>query len=322
MRSELTKRYHYSRKSEHGRETKIHWRSELGELTGMFTLKNPMTPLHYWTLRKFCNKPTAFYWARSAQVDDRCPLLTFACIYKEWFRSHNNNPDIEVGRFFANPIQIASSGPEKIAGVLEAHKSLCDQAVSLLDTIQRGEAGETPLGSWPDPQDFRLLPLYRAIVVILDELFTSTVTEPHVPIKLDDEVQRQTVLMVLTGDDNGLSAPINFDAIRSQSLPLGKTDVADDVDVIRISLRTAVWFIADLQRKEEEAFPDLGRSATNQSIGSKAHEWVEKIMHEAEEKGANNVPKAKLVAWKIEAEQQGDSLLEQPEFDAFSPIWE
>lgn len=83
------------------------------------------------------------------------------------------------------------------------------------------------------------------------------------PTELDEQVQRQHVLMVLSGDENDLSAPISFDAIRSQSLPLGKAGTPDDVDIIRVPLRTAVRFIADLQRKEEEAFPDLGRWATD-----------------------------------------------------------
>lgn len=69
--------------------------------------------------------------------------------------------------------------------------------------------------------------------------------------------------MVLIGDDNGLSAPITFDIIRSHSLLLGKADIAGDVDNIRVSLKTAIHFIANLQRKEEEAFPDLDRIATD-----------------------------------------------------------
>lgn len=66
----------------------------------------------------------------------------------------------------------------------------------------------------------------------------------------------------------------------------------------------------------------MGRSATDRSAGSKGDEWTDKVMHEAEEKGAKNVPKANLVAWKIRAEQQGDSLLKQPEFDNFSLAWD
>lgn len=160
IRSELTRSHHSFRKSVYGLETKPHWASDLGPDTGMFIHNNPITPLDDWTLQKFCNKPAALYWARPAQINERCPRLTFACICKQWFRSHNNDPNTEFGHFFANPIWISSTGPETIAGIFEAHKSLCDQAASLLNIIRRGEAGEFRLGSQPDPRNCRLLPLY------------------------------------------------------------------------------------------------------------------------------------------------------------------
>lgn len=56
-------------------------------------------------------------------------------------------------------------------------------------------------------------------------------TNQHERIKLDEPLQRQTVIMDLTDDDNGLSAPTTFDTIRSQSLLLAKADTADDVDI-------------------------------------------------------------------------------------------
>ncbi|KAF6220807.1 hypothetical protein HO133_002487 [Letharia lupina] len=266
IRSELTRSYHSFRKSVYGLETKTHWASNLGPDTGMTIHNNPITPLDDWTLQKFCNKPAALYWARPAQINECCPRLTFACIYKQWFRSHNRDPNIEFGQLFANPIRISSTGPETIA----------------------------------------------AILVVLDNFDPPNVTKQHERIKLDEPVQRQTVVMVLTGDDNGLSAPITFDTIRSHSLPLGKADIADD-------------------RQEEEAFPDLGRIATDRSIGPttdnisfgliSADEWVNMIMHKLEEEGDNIVIEMKSAAWKMKAKQQGDDFLKR-EFDNSSPMWE
>ena len=212
----------------------MRWTSDIDELFGMSTLSNPMTPLECWNLRKFCNKPTALYWTHPAQINDRCPRLPFACAYKEWFRAHDNDPNIEFGHFFANPIRVTSSGPGTVAGILEAHRSLCKETVYLLDLVQQGKAGEVRLSTWPDPRNYKLLPLYRAIIILLDELAPFNVTKPHQPVFLDEQVQRQTVLMILTGDETGLSTPINFESIRSQSLPLPKADIADRVDVIRV----------------------------------------------------------------------------------------
>ena len=120
------------------------------------------------------------------------------------------------------------------------------------------------------------------------------------------------MLMILTGDDTGLSGPLSFETVRSQSLPLAKADMADHVDIIRVSLGTAVRFIADLQRKEEDAFPDLKPIATDRSIGPKtdnisfglisADEWVYEMMQKAEEEGANNVFEVKRAAMIMKEE--------------------
>lgn len=330
MRLELMKYYHSYRKGVYGRETKMHWTSDIWEIFGMSALGNPMTPLHCWNLRRFYNKPTALCWVHSAQINDRCPLLIFACVYKEWFHAHEIDPNIEFGSFFANPMRITSSGPGTIADILEAHRSLCNQAIYFLDIIRRGKADKVHPLTWPDPRNYKLLPLYRAIIVILDEFTPPTIIEPHQPILLDEQVQRQTVLMILTGDETGLSAPINFENVRSQSLPLPRTDIADQVDVIRISLKTAIRFIADLQRREEEAFLDLRPSTTDRSIGPStdnvsfglisADEWVDEIMHKAEEKGANDVYQMTWVARSMKAEQEGNGYF-TPEFTNFSQSW-
>ena len=328
--SGLTKYYHGFRKSVYGWETRMQWTTDINEDFGMSTLSNPMMPIQCWNLRRFCNKPTALYWAHSAQINDRCPLFTFACAYKAWFRAHDNVPNIEFGHFFANPIRITSSGPETVAGLLEAHKSLCNQAVHLLDMVRQGKAKKVRLSTWPDPRNYKMLPLYRAIIILLDELAPFGVTKPHQPILLDEEIHRQTVLMILTGDETALSAPINFESIRSQSLPLLMADIPDHVDVIRVSLRTAVRFIANLQRKEEDVFPDLGPSATDRSIGPStdnisfglisASEWVDEIMQKAEEEGAKNVPQIQSAVRIMKAEQEENDY-PTLEFDNFSPIW-
>lgn len=332
LRAGLTKHYHAVRKCVYGRETKVHWTSDLDENTGMVTLSNAPRPLGDRTLRKFYNKPTAFYWAQSAQTNDHCGSLTFACIYKGWYRCHDDNPNIEFGHFFANPVRITSTGPDTIVGILEAHKLLCKNATSLIHLIERGEAGEVRLGSWPDPKTHTLLPLYRAIIVVLDELVRPPiVTERPRRISLDEQIQRQTVLMVLTGDENGLSAPISFDTIQSQSLPLARADVKDKTGIIRVSLRTAVRFVADLERREEEANLQLRRGGVDSSVGPGDHnasfdstgacEWVDKIMRQADELGANNVSEVTYVAWRMKSEQRGD-ICPSREFDNFSPVWE
>lgn len=69
-------------------------------------------------------------------------------------------------------------------------------------------------------------------------------------------MQRQNVLLVLTGDARYLSAPITFNTLQSESLPLAREDIPSLVklsDVIRVPLIIAKLIILDLQRREEAA---------------------------------------------------------------------
>ena len=330
LRSEILKDFHRHRRYLHGQYARVNWKSGRDLGFGMFTLENPSTPLR--TLEKFCNKATAMYWTQSAQRKDLCRSLIFACIYKEWFRYHHNAPNIEFDSFFANRIRITHTGPDTIAGILQAHRSLCEQATNLLDNDRYRKADDARGDGLLDPADYKMLPLYRAIVVVIDQLAEDEPLPPEGVVLLDKQVQRENVLMVLTGDDGGLSAPITFDSIRSQALPIARMDVADDAEAIRVSLRTAVRFISDLQQKEEAAFPELGQrridgsvnhftSIDRKSLSSNTiDESLDEIMRQAEEKGANNVPEVKDAAWRIEAEKQGNRC-PGPEFTNFSPMW-
>ena len=62
--------------------------------------------------------------------------------------------------------------------------------------------------------------------------------------------------LVLIGYSQDLSGAVNFDTIRSKSLPLARHDVRAThcANLIRVSLKTAVQFIAELQQREERAF--------------------------------------------------------------------
>ena len=57
-----------------------------------------------------------------------------------------------------------------IGGTCEVHKFLCDRVSSLLTVVRKCEDREAHLGSWSSAEDYSLLPLYRAIIVVLDEL--------------------------------------------------------------------------------------------------------------------------------------------------------
>lgn len=70
----------------------------------------------------------------------------------------------------------------------------------------------------------------------------------------------QNVLLIRTGHESGLSAPIDFGKLRDQCLPLRRPDFdrpRSNDWVIRVSLATAIKYISDLEQREYAAFPGL-----------------------------------------------------------------
>jgi hypothetical protein len=70
--------------------------------------------------------------------------------------------------------------------------------------------------------------------------------------------QKLTVLLVRTGDNSNLCAPINFEELRTNGfcLPLARSDVpATRDDVVTVSLATAIKFVSDLHQREVDTQP-------------------------------------------------------------------
>ena len=217
--------------------------------------------------RKFkylCNKPTAFYWLQSAQQTDasgqrnRTPKIILAAIYEEWLRCHDTKPNIEYGHFFANPVRITSTDPSTVRGFIGAHLSLCTQASSLINQA-KGRADNIVKQLPSSLQHYSLLPLYHAIVVIIDRLDSFDDKDCETEdgfISLRMLPQLQTVLIARTGADEGLSAPISLESLKSQSLPFERSDViTQDVDVVRVSIAVAIQFNVSLVVREKLAIP-------------------------------------------------------------------
>jgi hypothetical protein len=132
-----------------------------------------------------------------------------------------------------------------MADIVRSHKSLCDQASRLLTSLERGEK--------PSPycklttQTHKLLPLCRATILVLDELDEDVEEDEDGRISLDEYSQAQSVLMVRTGDESHLSAPITFEHIRKQAFRLKRDDCdLEGIEVIRVSLALAVDFVTTL----------------------------------------------------------------------------
>lgn len=257
--SELRERvkYYYSglMQSHLGVDMKHYWNKNVY----MLPLVNSTPEWHEsrQAFRMLCNKSTMLYWQTSAQTQDFHfhARLVFACMYKCWYRCHQSEPITHFGKYLAIPSRITSEGPQTIPDILQAHAYLCDDIASKL-TGKKGTGGVThPTGrnQW---QHYHLFPLCRGMITLLDRHSLPPEREEDWSVVLDDEVNDWTVVLVLTGDQRGLSEAINFDAIQSESLPLCRNDIdgIDDANVIRVSMKTAVHFIAGLQHREEKAW--------------------------------------------------------------------
>ena len=328
LRAELKIGYLRDRQGTFGRDIKNYWTSD----GGMAKVVDPIPVLrfHPRNLEPLCNKPTMLYWELSAQETSQpyCPGFIFACIYKFWFRFHDNAPEIEFGKFFAHPIRITETGPQTIPEILKTHAHICDKVASHLKTVKSGDTGNCPIerSRW---QHFHLPTLCRALIVLLDELIPPLIKVNNT-ISLDDEVQRQTAVLVLTGYDQDLSSGIDFDTIRAESLPLARRDVSatDSAKMIRVSLKTAVQFVAELQQREAKAFSSSRRNSTETTLESQtnaistavndADEYVENILVNPTESSSWSAIQG---AFRIMKAKQSGEMNSEGDFSHWSPRW-
>lgn len=246
----------------------------------------------------------------------------------EWFRTGNIEPSIEFGHFFASPIRVTSTGPSTICGVIDAHLSLCSQALILMKQAT-DEAKHAFKKSPFNPQQYSMLSLYRAVIVILDEFDGSSLDAADDPdgfFNLRKGAQLQTVSIARTGAKTGLSAPISFESLRSNSFPLRRPDVVgSDIDVVRVSITVAVKFIASLEQREELAFLELKKEPfsdeelhpsapegfdENYQIRRNAETWADAVIAAAETQGYDKIPEAQESIRRVRAELAGEKYFE------------
>jgi hypothetical protein len=326
VRADLQKRWHWYRNDTFRQATRICW-ATLDDY--LIVLENTIGHLAPAQLEYLCNKATAFYWLQSAQSTDssgertQTPGIVYAMICGEWFRTGDIKPSIEFGHFFANPIRITATGPSTLRGVINAHLSLYTQAARLMHQAQKGVV---PIGHkfQSNLEHYSLLPLYHAIVVIIDTMDASRKNyerEPDGYISLRKCAQIQTVLIARTGAEQGLSAPISFESLRSHSLPVQRCDVMPDIDVVRVSLAVAVKFIADLEAREEVAFsqsknePFLDKSLHpsspkgfegNRQVCCSPEAWADALIVAAEKHGYDNIYQTHQSIRRVQAALVGE----------------
>jgi hypothetical protein len=149
--------------------------------------------------------------------------------------------------FFGKAIRITSDGPATIPDIIQAHLSLCEQN-SWCSSIC-GHEGQS---------SFRVPPLFRAIIVILehrDQSLCPGLTRKSTT--LDYLLLNRSILLVRTGEESELSAPISFESLEpitaTTTRPCPISSKASNFNSIRVSQGAVAKFMLDLQHRENAA---------------------------------------------------------------------
>ncbi|KAL2023598.1 hypothetical protein VTK56DRAFT_1755 [Thermocarpiscus australiensis] len=220
-----------------------------------------------------CNKSVAIYVmsAEPAFLPDLLLELLHNYLYDRWFRPYRS--ELEYGQFLAKTIvprppslPIGAGLSDVMDVIIPVHAAISSRAeearlaVKELDpnlpTDDTPVDPKVPKKYWKGLRRSRSLsgiirhqeffivqPLFRALaIVIRNESFRPEVSD----------IGQLSVLIVRTGVEDGLSAPISFDSIAHQISgfacgPHGST-------AVETTLGTAVDFVMDLEKREVAAF--------------------------------------------------------------------
>lgn len=305
VKSELQKFFHFDKMGRYRKMVK--WSCGLDDFD--LVLKGPSVWLDLLQIGDVCNKLAAFYWMPSTAFDGYAvPLLPFGCIFNQWLKYHDGQPNIEFRCFFAHLVRVYPSGPATVQGIVDAHREFCAEAISLLERIESGEeAREYGGGPWKDLQNYKIMATYRAVVIMMDEyLEPQSDGDYDTLIDLEEHSKKQNVLLARTGDDSHLKSPVSFESLRVTGLclPLARTDLPDTSDdVVKVSIATAVKFVTDLQQREHTTFPEP-KDVLNMDRNAK--EWAEETLEEADEEGIDNHPDAWDTVRRVKATRRGE----------------
>jgi hypothetical protein len=182
-------------------------------------------------------------------------------IWNAWCDALGRQPHIQLDEFFAVPVSVGEEYARTVPGILRAHEHICAQ---LREPMEESIRTDPYAGWWrPDPRYFKVHPICEAIIVVFDE-YKWADPENRVNVKMhadgfrryDEVAQSQSIILARTGHENGLSAPISFESLKDNALPLARRENMGSIDVIRVPLQVGVRFVANLLLREEAAFPE------------------------------------------------------------------
>ncbi|ROW02447.1 hypothetical protein VMCG_06104 [Cytospora schulzeri] len=185
-------------------------------------------------------------------------------LYRKWLRPYRS--EIEYGQFLARVIltkPTCLSEETCSQPMMDLVRALSSNVCARANIAQNtAKALEEP--AWrevPDQQFYIRQPLFGAVAVaIRAKHYTQEVTD----------VGSIPVLIVRTGVEEGLSAPITLDSISEDSRIAVLPGSDGEISAVETSLEAAVDFLMDLEQREIAAFglrPDPVESTRNLQCG-------------------------------------------------------
>lgn len=247
-----------------------------------------------------------------------------------WLDVHHNNgeiPNFQQSRYFAKPFIL--KGWPNLHGATEAtiytHKIICEE----LRSAQNKPVSPEDLYTWVE-HGCEMGPIYRSVIIIVDKQLALRGSRD--PVEQRDILFEQcSVLLVRTGDEDHLSAPVDLSALSAAGLdlPLDRSEDAlaganNRQQVVRVRIRTAVRFIMDLERRERDASARLTamKKVLDVETFREADAWASAVLAHAEKNGGIDQDRDAWPAVRLaQAHLDGDRCgLEDPPFEKMHPL--
>lgn len=213
-----------------------------------------------------------------------------------WEEVHHDNGEVanrQQYRWLANAVALEGDpGPHgAIEDAIRTHGIICKE----LKNAQNEPVSSKDPYTWVE-HGFETGPIYRSLIIILDRQQALEHGRGEDEAETCDILfERCSVLLVRTGDEDHLSAPIDLWMLTAAglTLPLARSEAAlidpEGVrQVVRVRLRTAVRFVMDLERREINASPRLTarKNVLDADTLREAESWAEDAIAHAESHGS------------------------------------
>lgn len=205
------------------------------------------------------NQTTAIYFEPIfVNYEPNHPWVDFTGrgLYEAWREVNSTRgeiPNLQQARYIANPVMLlGESEPRPIADVIATHKRICD---TVADAQHRPVSPKDPY-SWVE-HGAEMGVVYPSIILVVDDPRDCRKGRTEAEAR-DIMFEQFSVLLVRTGNEDHLTEPIDLSELGPAILPLGRVEeLYSKQQVVRVRLRTAVRFIMELERREQDRCPRL-----------------------------------------------------------------